>query len=157
MDAAAARRLAAVIGEHLAGDRVEPRERLLDLAGQLAPRDDERLRHQVLDLAAAYAAREVRAERGVMGGVDRPEFLGSVAHTRSLSRGGRSCHRPSSTASAPTLRRSPGARASRRMSLAKLWAAVRYTAWAGVTRSVAATRGLPSCEGAPRAARTSTF
>src|SRR3954451_3083241 len=147
VDAVAARRLAAVVGEHLAGDRVQPRQRVLDLAGKLAPRDDERLRHQVLHLAAADAAREVRAQRGVVGGVDRPEFLGSVAHTRSLSRGGRSCHRPSSTASAPTLRRSPGARTSRRMSLAKLWAAVRYTAWAGVTRSVAATRGLPSSLG----------
>src|SRR3954452_15819386 len=157
VDALAPRRLAAGVGEHLAGDRVQPRQRLFDPAGQLAPRDHERLRHQVLDLAAADPAREIRAQRRVMGGVDRPEFLGSVAHTRSLSRGGRSCHRPSSTARAPTLRRTPAARTSRRMSLAKLCAAVRYTAWAGVTRSVAATRGFPSWVGAGRVASTSTF
>ena len=82
---AAARGLAPVVGEHVAGHGVQPRQRMLDPPRQFAPRDDERLGREILHLVARHAPREVRADRGVMGVVDDAEAL-RIAHTRHLSR-----------------------------------------------------------------------
>ena len=90
-------RLAAVVGEHLAGHGVQPRQRVLDPPRQLAPRDGEGLGREILDLIPRRPAREVRADGGVMGLVDRAERL-RIAHTPSLSRSRHVLHAASTSA-----------------------------------------------------------
>jgi hypothetical protein len=90
-EGAAAPELAAVVGEHVARDGVQPRQRVLDTPRELAPRHGERLRGQILDVVTRDAPREVRADRRVVRLVDRAELL-LVAHTRHLSRATQDLH-----------------------------------------------------------------
>ena len=89
---AAARRLAPVVGEHVARDGVEPGEGMLEPARQLAPRDGERLGGEILGLVTRRpGARSTRRPR--RGGPRRspgtpraaPSVSGCLSHPLSVA------------------------------------------------------------------------
>jgi len=86
----------------VAGHRVQPRQRVLDLAGQSAPGDHERVRREVVDVIGLHPPGEISAHGGAMTLVQLAE-LALAAHTRFCRDHAETLQRTCMSANAPAL------------------------------------------------------